>query len=814
MVRLHEKGATAMSDNTDGARETLDHQDPAGQMGQAHRVEQSESAPTYEFSAPCPAGFERMLADELHNLGCRRIRPLTGSVSFYGDAACAMRMCLWSRLASRVTLVLKRIDARDADEFYDGVGRIAWEDHIPSWATIAVRSRGSNKVLHDQRYVAMRAKDAIADRLRDVRGERPSVDTERPDLLISCVVHGERATLGVDFAGGSLVNRGYRVAERSRDIAIANAYVREDLAAAVLCALDWPRRCARDTRALLVDPLGTSSSLAVEAACIACDRAPGIARRHWGFEGWLGFDRDAWTQLLNEADERFDRGLATGVRVVVATPDAGMRSEIEAMAKRAGVHSTLEIVDGTPSSIDLGDKPVPGAALVCVIPDEGLFSATAARPVRLAQLADLARSESLSEAPIAVLSSDVSQSELSSVLASAPEKTLQVMNGSSPALISVYPSQGRNARMAMAQPTGADAGAVKTPLAGAPTPSGATIKLPDGSSMQVMVAASDQFAARLHKVARLRAKWARREGVSCYRIYDADLPDYAVAVDLYQGASVTPGRWAVVSEYAAPKEIDQRLASQRLSDALAIVSRVLDIDPRNVFLKVRRHAKGGSQYARAGQRVHADRGAIVQEGGLAFEVNFSDYLDTGLFLDHRLVRAKIREMARDTRFLNLFAYTGTATCYAADGGAYSTTTVDLSGTYLDWAQRNMEQNGFYGREHEYVQADVISWIAEQRHTPLRWDLIFIDPPTFSNSARMRTSAFDVQRDHAELLIGASRILRRGGTILFSCNLRGFKPDVEALAKAGVEIEDVTQGTIPEDFERNARIHHCYIVRRS
>ena len=351
------------------------------------------------------------------------------------------------------------------------------------------------------------------------------------------------------------------------------------------------------------------------------------------------------------------------------------------------------------------------------------------------------------------------------------------------------------------------------------------VTLKDGSSVPVLVATSDQFAARLTKVARLRAKWARREDVTCYRVYDADLPDYAVAIDQYQASERARGadaarRWLVVQEYAAPRCIEADLAHRRLLDVLAIAPRVLGVKPNDVAMRVRRRAKGGSQYADAAaspRGAHAEA-HLIDEGGLTFEVNFSERLDTGLFLDHRSVRAELREMAKATRgskrFCNLFAYTGTATCYAADGGAKYTTTVDLSRTYLDWAQRNMAINGFSGAEHEYVQADVIAWVGEQRHTPNRWDLIFCDPPTFSNSKRMAARSFDVQRDHAELLIGISRLLTARGVCLFSCNLRGFTPDTEALGRAGVELRDITAGTIPEDFERNARIHHCYLVRRS
>jgi 23S rRNA (guanine2445-N2)-methyltransferase / 23S rRNA (guanine2069-N7)-methyltransferase len=361
----------------------------------------------------------------------------------------------------------------------------------------------------------------------------------------------------------------------------------------------------------------------------------------------------------------------------------------------------------------------------------------------------------------------------------------------------------------------------------------ASVTLPNGTSVPVLVATSDQFAARLRKNARLRAKWAKREDITCYRIYDADLPDYAVSIELYRGTDPATGEptnrsWLQIFEYAAPKDIDPLVARSRLMDVLSLAPQILDVNPHDTFVRVRRRDKGGSQYAAEASEVRArpvSKGHVplppgahlIDEGGLVFEVNFSTRLDCGIFLDHRDTRAMLREMAKQTkgskRFLNLFAYTGTATCYAADGGMRYTTTVDLSKPSLDWARRNMARNGFVGKEHEFVQADVVRWVSEQRRTKNRWDLVFCDVPTFSNSNRMGKRSFDVQRDHAELLIGVSRLLVRGGVCVFSCNLRSFAPDVEALQKAGVSIEDITDKTIPEDFSRNKRIHHAYLVRR-
>ncbi len=781
-----------------------------------------------EFSVLCPAGFEQVLADELKVLGCRRVRPLRGSVSFFGTLREGYRVCLWSRLASRVVLVFERILCDSVEDLYAECLEVRWEEQIGEGATIAVETRGGSRQIRDTRFCSLRVKDAVCDHLREVRGSRPSVDTAQPDVLIAVTVREGKATLGIDLGGGSLIDHGYRVPARDRSVAGRSSFVREDMAALILTLAGWQKLCRRSDRARLVDPLGTSPALAVEAACVACDRAPRLSRRHWGFTGWAGHDAEAWAEVLREAESRFEEGRRAGRLVMVAAVDGGVRGEIADMASRTGVAGALAVRARSFSEADLGEGRLPDSVVACAVPDD-TAAVNGDLPARLASLASLTRSAALSESPVAALCSG---DMLTYSLGIDPDLCCHVVNGRDDADVLVYPSAAQEARRAAAEgrepraarraerpaepSSGDDRGgrddeAARVPARGA-APEACQIDLPDGQRLSVLVPASDQFAARLAKVAKQRAKWASRNGITCYRVYDADLPDYAVTVDLYQGCAATPGRWVVMSEYAAPSSVDPDIARRRLSDALAIAPRVLGVSPDDVFFKVRRREKGGSQYAGRGSQ---GRTALVEEGGLVFEVNLSDYLDTGLFFDHRIVRSMIRDMAPRTRFLNLFAYTGTASCYAADGGAYQTTTVDLSNTYLAWARRNMEQNGFGGRAHEFVQADVMPWIAETRHTGMRWDLIYIDPPTFSNSARMRKrDGFDVQEDHVELLIGASRLLVRGGTILFSCNLRGFTPDVAALAKAGVSIEDVTEGTIPEDYARNAKIHHCYLVRRS
>ena len=809
----------AESPGSAGPLGTVATSEPSGrQLDRQGETPASTSPNGLELFATCPKGFEHLLAGELASLGVSSPRPLRGQVSFTGSLGQALRVCLWSRLASRVMLVLAHANAADSDALYESVTTLPWEDHLPLAATFAVDAHGTNDNLRNTQFAALRAKDAICDRMQARLGGRPNVDTRNPDMSVAVRLRGERVTVALDLSGSPLFRRG--VVRRAGADNLGG--LRADYAAALLAAGGWHRCCRRDVP-VLASVYSGSGAVLVEAAGIALDRAPGLLRSRWGFERWLGFDAATWDSLLDEADERAEAGSARTevLRLVSFDPRPGADAAARQALRAAGIGVELAAArDAAELARAIGTASTD--ELLATIDLTWLSEDEQAREVAALGIVANAADALPVGTPIATLGATES---LGAALGLAPVETHDVLVGRDPATLERYVC-GEPAR-----PADDSATSTNSPAQVARH----SVTLKDGSTVPVLVAASDQFAARLAKVARLRAKWGRREGVSCYRVYDADLPDYAVAIDLYQASDAARGadagaRWLVVQEYAAPRGIDPELAHRRLLDVLAIAPRVLGVPAENVTLRVRRRAKGGSQYADAGEASLARRGMrpgwldlapgahLVDEGGLIFEVNLAERLDTGLFLDHRDVRAEVREMAKRTvgskRFLNLFAYTGTATCYAADGGAKYTTTVDLSRTYLDWARRNMARNGFTGKEHEYVQADVVAWVSEQRHTPNRWDLVFCDPPTFSNSKRMSSSAFDVQRDHAELLIGISRLLTRNGVCLFSCNLRGFEPDAEKLGRAGVQIEDVTAGTIPEDFKRNAKIHHCYLVRRT
>jgi 23S rRNA (guanine2445-N2)-methyltransferase / 23S rRNA (guanine2069-N7)-methyltransferase len=717
-----------------------------------------------EFYATCASGLEGLLADELRSLAIPGVRPLRGQVAFAGSLEDAYVACLGSGLASRIVCVIARIDASDADALYEGMAGLGWEDHLAPGRSFMVDAHGTNASLRDSRFVALRCKDAVSDRMVRLRGARPATDTASPDMRLAVRLHGERASVGIDLAGEPLFRRGYGTRGSAKGL-------RADYACACMRAggLTIGDTCGIEVAG---DVAGT---LTAEAVLLMLGIGPGALRGSWAERRWLGHDEEAWRRAEARLAARAED--AGPGEVLIRTDElAAARHALDA----AGVGRRARLVEGASE----------GPALA-------VLDLSRIHPDQLAeQVAALADARTRTQGLVA-----------GSALVSLGRFGLSRALGIEPAL-SVATRLGRDE--AILERFDIDAALPEAPH----------VDLRDGHGTEaaVLLPQTQQFADRLRKVARERARWARREDVGCYRVYDADLPDYAVAIDLFRLEGKRARTAVTVAEYAPPREIDPGLARARLLDVLAVVPQVMGCAPADVHVRVRSRSKGGSQYADgpSGARPAPER---IREGGLSFEVDLTRRLDCGIFLDDRDTRAMIRELAkpadgRRRAFLNLFAYTGTASCYAADGGAASTTTVDLSQTYLDWARRNMAANGFDGPEHEFVRADVLRWVREARRAPRRWDLVFCAPPTFSNSSAMGRRSFDVQRDHVQLLIDVSRLLAAGGVAVFSCNLRTFSPDEPSLAKAGVRLEDVTARTIPHDFARTPKVHRCYLVRRA
>lgn len=745
-----------------------------------------------EYFASCLAGLEHLLSEELRALGARRVRPLSSGVAFFGGEREALRACLWSRLASRITLVAGRVGARDADELYAGAAALPWGELIRRGASLAVRARGANERLRNTTFTALKVKDAVVDALRGAWGERPSVNADDPDAVVEVTLRGDKATISLDLAGSSLYRRTYLEDEARAPLSQAVA-----VSAGLLALAGWDA-AARDG-ARLVDPQCADGVLACEAALIAADAAPGLARGRWGFEGLAPFDSAMWDELVAEADDRLEAGLEAvashaGRHPVIGAVSSQRRlAAVRGRLARAGAASLAELFladeEGAAASerIASASRALHGAPLVVASALPAPESFSTAANAHAAYAAFLRCVASCSGACVVGVAGGGAL--IDAALPVEPAETLEAGRERFAQRLRVF--RGVDLRLR-------------------------TISVPDatgGAERRIVVLDehADQFAARLRKNLKERRKWAARSEVSCYRLYDADLPDFSVAIDVYQGVHEgEEGSFLHIAEYAPPASIDQERAWRRFEDILALAPAVCGVAPAHTFSKVRRRDKGGSQYRSEHRQPFV---AEVEEYGLRFEVDLNGYLDTGLFLDHRETRILVGSMASGARFLNLFAYTGSASVHAAAGGARSTLTVDLSQTYLDWAQRNMALNGFDGPEDRFERADAMTWVSQARRAGRRFDLVFVDPPTFSNSKSMGKRTWDVQRDHAELLIGVSRLLSEEGVAVFSCNLRSFKPDVEKLERYGVEIEDVTAETIPHDFERNPRIHRCYLVRR-
>lgn len=713
------------------------------------------------FFATAARHMESLLADELRGLGLAAVAETRAGASFEGSLADAYRICLWSRVANRVLLPLARFPANGPEALYQGVSEIPWEDHLALDRSFAVHLDASQSTLKHSRFGALKVKDAIVDRFRDRFGRRPDVRTERPDLQIHVYLHRDEATVSLDLSGESLHRRGYR--EQG-----AAAPVKENLAAAILLRAGWPEIAAAG--GALLDPMCGSGTLVLEGALIAADIAPGLLRRYWGFLGWRQHDDSAWRGLLDKAHERRAAGIERlgSIRGYDQNPNA-VRIALTNL-ERAGLNGRVHF-----ERRELGDCR-PGregdSGLVVVNPPYGeRMGADSDLPALYARLGAVLKERFLGWRAAVFTGTP----ELGKHMGLRAKRMHSLYNG---------PIECRLLHFDV-------------------TPEAFVSDRPRALPVEERGEGAGMLANRLRKNLKNLAKWRKQQQIRCYRLYDADLPEYALAVDIYEGEM----RWVNVQEYEAPRSVDPRSARRRLREAVGVIPEVLEIPETQLFFKVRRRQKGKAQYERLAEsrRFHE-----VTEGGYRFLVNFEDYLDTGLYLDHRETRRLVGELAAGRHFLNLFAYTGTASVYAAKGGALSTCTLDMSRTYLDWARRNLALNGIEGHKHELVQADCLQWL-EQAAGRRRFGLIFLDPPSFSTSKRM-DGTLDVQRDHVALIRNTLRLLEPDGVLIFSTNLRRFRMDGEALSD--LELEDISRATLPKDFSRNPRVHACWRIQKT
>ncbi len=718
---------------------------------------------SYMFFATCPKGIEELLCQELAGLGCHESKQTVAGVYFNGNLQSAYRVCLWSRLANRVLFPLSRFKAKTTDELYDNVrAQVKWHDHMDTNGSLAVDFAGGGPNGFHSHYAALRIKDAIVDQFKLSYGDRPSIDRQHPDIRINVYMKQDNATLSLDLSGESLHRRGYRTEG-------GVAPLKENLAAAILIRAGWSDLAGKGVP--LIDPMCGSGTLLIEAAMMSLDMAPGLGREYFGFLKWKQHDKPAWTKLLQEAKERAEKGGGeAGTFFSGFDNNRKIIKQAAANAARAGLRNFIKFECQDLKILKAPETAVPGLLLTNPPYGERMGEKKALEPL-YNRLGDrLKQGFSGWQASIFTANTDLAKH-----VGIRSNKQYELFNGAlSCSLLnfeineSWYMREKRPGRLLSEQKN---------------------IQSPDSGA--------EMFANRLKKNMKIIGKWARKKGIECYRLYDADMPEYAVAIDIYN-------EWVHVQEYQAPPGVAPENAKKRFRQIMSVLPDTLKISPENIVLKIKKRTRGNVQYEKLGS---SGRFFEVQENGMRFLVNLHDYQDAGLFLDHRITRRIIKDYSKGKRFLNLFCYTGTATVFAAAGGASGSTSVDMSNAYLSWAEKNFKLNNLKNSKHELVRVDCLEWIKNCKD---QYDLIFLDPPTFSNSKRM-TVSFDIQRDHIDLLKQVLRLLSPDGILIFSSNRRKFKMDGEKLK--GWNIKDITRATMPRDFERNKRIHHCFEIQR-
>lgn len=753
-----------------------------------------------EFYATCGTGLDGLLASEFNQLGFSGVQRAGAGVRFNGQLADGYKACLWSRIANRVLLPVHRGPAADPDALYQLAQQIDWSEHLDVDGSLAVDFFTANSNITHSQYGALKVKDAVVDQFRERQGRRPNVDRETPDVRINVYLFRNQARIAIDLSGSSLHRRGYRSAG-------GLAPLKENLAAAILQASGWQE--SLEQGGALFDPLCGSGTLLIEAAMIAINQAPGLQRSYFGFKGWKFHDETSWRNLLEEAQQAVR---ASPVLIAGADQDPQALDICQQNLKAAGLESVVSVVcqpmNSAPPAM-VADRP---CGTLIANPPYGERLAGDAR-----FYADMGAAFSrhyagwscnlftATEAPYAR-----ARLPLSAVL-----KTRNggidcvLLKGDIPAL-----ARSRNpvTQVSESMHKAVTDNEQEHPQAALYRGREKTVDKDGQSDASLSGPATvdiTPFVNRLRKNRKALKGWLKQNGINAYRLYDSDLPEFAVAIDVYQADHT----YCVVQEYQAPATVNLSMAQARLQALMSALPEAMNIDEQHIHLKVRQVKAGTDQY----EKLASTRSVTValEESGVHFELNLSDYLDTGLFLDHRPVRRYIQQNASDKRFLNLFAYTASATAAAVTGGARSSVSVDSSNRYCQWAKRNLDVNNAAPQLHEVVRQDVFTWLegaALALSDTNRFDLVLLDPPTFSNSTDTEND-WNVQRDHVAAIDACLSVMSTGSLLIFSNNYRRFKLDQDLLndTKRGIRVEDRSRWSIDRDFHRNQRIHQCWFI---
>jgi 23S rRNA (guanine2445-N2)-methyltransferase / 23S rRNA (guanine2069-N7)-methyltransferase len=708
------------------------------------------------FLALTSPGIEVLLADEIKELGGEQVVQKPEGVYFSASMALGYKISVWTRLATRVMLKLGEGEAQNKDALFKAASTINWAEHFTSETTFAIDFVGYSEEIRNSQFGGLTIKDAIVDQFREQGLERPNVDKKSPQISFQARLLRDHVSIYLDFSGRGLFQRGYR--EHS-----GAAPLKENLAAALIIRSGW----LADTSKPLVDPMCGSGTILIEAIAMATKQAPSIYRASWGFESWLKHDDELWQAQLNQAiddsENTLEKAKISSLKVFGIDIDGRVLKTAQQNARNANVQRFIEFKCQNTNDMN---NVYGQAGTILFNPPYG---------ERIGELPELVENfvlfgqklkSQFIDWRVAILTANV---ELLSMLKLSSFKRYKFKNGPLDCQLALYNVDSKQLAK-------------------------------DAVNPESSFAEQDSaFANRLKKNGKALKGWLKSNQIDCYRLYDADIPEYNVAIDIY-------GEYLVIQEYAAPKTIDEQKATKRLQEVIYWAPKVLNVPTDKVVLKTRAKQKGKNQY----ERVDKSKQSItMNEHGALFKINLWDYLDTGLFLDHRKTRQIIAKKAKNKSLLNLFAYTGSVSVQAALHGASSITTVDMSNTYLNWAQDNFALNKINGHKYQFIQADCLDWL-KKNTTP--FDIVFIDPPTFSNSKRMEDS-FDVQRDHVTLITDALKSLADGGEIFFTNNKRNFKMDFDAMENLGLQAKPMSDVTRDKDFARNKHIHNSWSITR-
>lgn len=761
-------------------------------------------AKSYRFFVTCPSGFEHQLVKELKTIQpFLQIEQKHGGAEFTGTFSDGLKICLWSRVAGKVLLALEDFNPKDEQEIYERAKRIKWSDFFSYEKTIAVDTTVLSKNFTNASYLSLLVKDGISDHFRSISGNRPTVDKKDTDIRINLFISKDNATLSLDISGGSLHQRGYR-----RKGAIAP--LKENLAAALLERAGWTatRCCVQpsgkdaakegwsatgsgacvqhndrdvvkeccdqsnsDNKPAFVDPMCGSGTFLIEAAMIASNTAPGMLRKNFSFQHLKQFKNEEWKKLLDEAAAKRNLENLSPVRIFGFDIDEEAVKITKGNIKVAGFSSFINVEKCDIADIEkhLEKNLAPG--LIAINLPYGKRIGEDENLEELYHLAGEKIKENFEGFKVIALSGD---EELSRSLGMKPLQVNTVYNGTIKSVSAIFSIDSRYRDKESRNENNKR----ETP---------------------VSIYFSEMLANRLKKNIKALKKWRIKENITCYRIYDADIPEYSASIDIYED------KFLYIQEYAPPAEIPEQKADKRVKELIYTAQNVTGIDYKNINVRQKKKQKRGEQYKK-----RSDEGVydIVHEGGFSFYVNFHDYLDTGLFLDHRIIRKMIQDLSPGKKFLNLFSYTGAASVYAALGKALSTTSVDTNSAYCQWAEKNFVLNSLSLKTNKIVKSDCIEFLEHDREV---YDIIFIDPPTFSNS-KSRDGIFDIQKDHPHLITLAAEKLKEDGAIIFSSNFKKFKLD-DSISKLFFT-SNITDKTVSPDFVRHGYSRHCWIIKKA